>query len=234
MFSHRYEIRYGDYLDLHSVRPAALLDMVQDVSSRHSAACGYDMRSLYASGLCWILQGMKLRLLAPADNQKPIDAFTAVAQMKGITSERGCILRQEGVTVAKTVANWVLFDIAAQKLARFPDGMAEAYGLHDFQDDFFRYHKPAPAAETQPLYSLPVGRREIDTNRHLNNQKGAELLMEALPEGFSFREMSVYYKRSAYEGDILTLSRAEIDGGWYAALHGADGGLCLAARFTAE
>lgn len=58
--------------------------------------------------------------------------------------------------------------------------------------------------------------------------------MEVLPEGFSFREMSVYYKRSAYEGDVLTLSRAEVEGGWYAALHGADSGLCLAARFTAE
>lgn len=233
MFSHRYEVRYGDYLDPRSIKPSSLLDMVQDVSSLHSAACGYDIGTLYDCGLCWILQGMTLRLLAPTDNQQPVDAFTAVAQMKGITSERGCLLYQGEQVVAKTIANWVLFDIAAQKLARFPAGMAEAYGTHDFQDPFFRYHKPLPA-ETAPLWTVRIGRREIDTNRHLNNEKGAELLMDALPEGFAFRDMTVYYKKSAHEGDVLTLSRAEIGGGWYAALHFADGALCCAASFTAE
>lgn len=233
MFSHRYEVRYGDYLDQHSIKPSSLLDMVQDVSSLHSAACGYDIGTLYDRGLCWILQGMTLRLPAPTDNQQPVDAFTAVAQMKGITSERGCILRQGEQVVAKTIANWVLFDIAAQKLARFPAGMAEAYGTHDFQDDFFRYHKPLPA-ETAPLWTVRVGRREIDTNRHLNNEKSAELLMDALPADFALREMSIYYKRSAYEGDVLTLSRGAVENGWYAALHFADGALCAAARFTAR
>lgn len=233
MFSHRYEVRYGDYQDTRTVKPSSMLDMVQDISSLHSAACGYDMDLLYAQGLCWILQGMKLRIERPVTVAEDIEIFTAVQGMKGVTSERGCILRQSGKTVAKTVANWVLFDMAAGKFARFPEGMAEAYGIHDFQDDFFHYRKPRPL-ETAPLWTVRVGRKEIDTNRHLNNEKGAELLMDALPEGFTFREMSIYYKKSAHEGDVLTLSRAKTDGGWYAALHFSDGALCCAAQFTAE
>lgn len=233
MFSHRYQVRYGDYLDRRVVKPSSLLDMVQDVSSLHSAACGYDIETLYDRGLCWILQGMKLRLEQPVRVAEDIEIFTAVQGMKGVISERGCILRQNGVTVAKTLANWVLFDLAAGKFARFPEGMAEAYGCHDFQDDFFHYHKPLPV-EAAPLWTVRVGWKEIDTNRHLNNEKGAELLMDALPEGFAFRDMTVYYKKSAHEGDVLTLSRAEIGGGWYAALHFADGALCCAASFTAD
>ena len=231
MFSHQYFIRYGDYLDMETVKPASLLDMVQDISTLHSDACGYDMYTLHEKNLCWILQGLKLRLEQPVSVSKPVEIFTAVKNMKGVTSERGCILRQDGVTVAKTIANWVLFDSAAGKLCRIPKDMGEAYGFHDFEDDFFSYGKPA-TAETSPLWTLRVSRREIDTNNHLNNQKSAEILMDALPEGFRFKDLALYYKKSAYEGDVLTLCRAEIENGWYVELKTEDGELCVAGRFT--
>ncbi len=231
MFSHEYHVRYGDYLDMERVKPSSLLDMVQDISTLHSDSCGYDMYTLYEQNLCWILQGLKLRLEKPVSNQKPVTIFTAVKNMKGVTSERGCILQQDGVTVAKTIANWVLFDSAAGKFCRIPKEMGAAYGLHDFEDDFFSYAKPA-AAETHPLWTVRVSRREIDTNRHLNNQKSAEILMDALPEDFFFCDLALYYKKSAYEGDVLTLCRGEVENGWYVELKTADGELCVAGRFT--
>ena len=82
MFSHEYHVRYGDYLDMERVKPSSLLDMVQDISTLHSDSCGYDMHTLYAQNLCWILQGLKLRLEQPVSNQKPVTIFTAVKNMK--------------------------------------------------------------------------------------------------------------------------------------------------------
>ena len=82
------------------------------------------------------------------------------------------------------------------------------------------------------LYTVRVSNKEIDTNRHLNNQKSAELLMDALPLDFSFSDMTVFYKKSAYLGDELELCAKEISNGYYIHLQTKEKEICVAGTFT--
>ena len=197
MFSFEYITRYGDYRDYETVKSAVLLDIAQDVAIRASDSCGYGLGSLREMDMAWLLQGVKLHFEKPMSIHAPLLAYTAVKNMKGVTSERGCLIEQEGQVVAKTISNWFLCDTKTMRPCRIPREMAEAYGLHDFQDPFFHYDKPK-LMEADKLYSLRVSPREIDTNLHLNNYKSAEILTDALPLDFYFSDMSVYYKKSAY------------------------------------
>ena len=54
--------------------------------------------------------------------------------------------------------------------------------------------KPEILEIENPAYTIRVSNKDIDTNRHLNNEKGAELLMDALPFDFFFTDMSIIYK----------------------------------------
>jgi len=151
--------------------------------------------------------------------------------MKGTTSPRCSYILQDDEIIGKTIANWFLLDVEKGKPARIPVEMGEAYDFDKFDDEFFDYKKLKPQ-EAAPLYTLRVGNKEIDTNQHLNNQKSAELLMDALPFDYFFTDMEVFYKQSAYLGDELEVCLSEIENGYYVHLQTKDGEVCVAGTFT--
>lgn len=230
MFRFEYVTRYGDYKDFEMLRPALALDIAQDVAVRHSDSLGYGLETMRDMHMAWLLQGVRVRFEKPMNIRSPLQVFTAVRTMKGVTSERGCIIEQDGQVVAKTLSNWFLSDVLSLRPCRIPAEMAVAYPIYDFGDPFFRYVKPK-TREAQPLYTFRVCPREIDTNCHLNNHKSAEILMDALPMDFAIREMNVLYKKSAYLGDELSLCAAETEGGRYVHLLDRDGDICVAGEF---
>ena len=69
MFSHTYEIRYSDYKTHTEVKPASLLDFVQDVSIKASDDCGYGIHKLKEMNLAWLLQGIKLHFNKPLSSE---------------------------------------------------------------------------------------------------------------------------------------------------------------------
>ena len=159
-----------------------------------------------------------------------MEVSTAVKTLKGATSARGCYISQNGEVVAKSIANWFLFDTQKGRIGRVTPEMISAYEFHEF-DEFFEYKK-APLFEiSEPGYKIRIANKEIDTNLHLNNQKGAELLMDALPFDFKFNSMNLIYKKQAYLGDELEVCTKEIPGGYYVHMVNKDGEICVAGTF---
>ncbi len=231
MFTFKYETRYGDYKDYENIKVSSVLDMIQDVSTRDSARCGYDMTTMKNMNMAWLIQGINVRFDKPVRTQLPIEVSTAVKSLKGTTSARGCFIKQNGEIVAKSIANWFLFDTAKGRIGRIPAEMVDAYEFFSFDDEFFDYKK-APIFEIEkPEYAIRVANKEIDTNMHLNNQKGAELLMDALPFDFNFNQINLLYKKSAYLGDELFVCRKEISDGFYVHLQTKQNEICVAGTF---
>ncbi len=230
MFSYTYEMRYGDFKDFEEIKSSALLDLAQDVAIRHSDSCGWGLYKMREANMAWLMQGINLHIEKPLSPKKNITVHTAVRDMKGVVSDRGCIFLQDGEVCAKTVAAWFLFDGAKMRPIRIPASMSECYGSHDFGDSFFEFKKPS-LFDAEKIYETRVLKSQIDTNRHLNNQKSAELLIDALPDGFEFADASILYKKAAYLGDVLSVCRAEIEGGYFIKLENEEGGLLVAATF---
>jgi len=230
MFKYEYETRYGDYKDYETIKPAVVLDIMQDVAIKHSASRGYGIHKLREMNFAWLLQGVKVDFVKPISTEKNIVISTGVKNMRGVVSERCSILEQDGEVVAKTVAAWFIFDTARMTVSKIPPEIASAYEMELFEDEFFRYTKPE-LREADPLYTITVSNKEIDTNRHLNNQKSAELLMDALPFDFSFAHMNVLYKKAAHLGDKLEVCSRETDNGYYVHLQTPEKEICVAGVF---
>ncbi len=230
MFNLVYTPRYGDFKDFDSIKPSAILDMVQDIAVRHSDSRGYGMHKLRDMGYAWLLNGIKLHIEKPINPSLPIEISTAIKDMKGLFSERGCIIKQSGEVVAKTCASWFIFNTELGKPCRAPEEIASAYENHDFCDEFFEFKK-IKFMEAERIGTLTVSNKDIDTNRHLNNQKSAELLMDALPFDYSFTDMTVLYKKAAYLGDCLDLCVKTLNDGYYVHLASKDGTVCVAGIF---
>lgn len=227
MFEFTYETRYGDYKDFDYIKTSTLLDIIQDISIRDSDNRGYGIHAMRDMGLAWLMQGINVRFIKPVRTIKPITAGTSVAKIRGVTSERGCILRQDGEVVAKSVALWFLLDTEKGRPTRIPKDMINAYDVCDFADDFFVYEKPPITECTEPIYSVRVGGRDIDTNGHLNNVKAAELLLEAVPSDFEYNSLSILYKKETYLNEILNVFSTNTENGYNVVLKNDKDEVCV-------
>ncbi|MFA7636787.1 MAG: acyl-ACP thioesterase domain-containing protein [Monoglobales bacterium] len=231
MFTLKYETRYGDLKNFDMIKQSALLDMIQDVSIKASADAGYGIDVMRGLDKAWLLQGINLFINKPVKPYVAVEISTAVKSVRGVTSERGCYIKQGGEIVAKAVANWFLFDLINIKPARIPAQMMESYARAEFEDTFFTYKKAPLYDIDKAEYEIRISNKEIDTNLHLNNQKGAELLMDALPFDFEFNNVNVLYKRPAYLGDRLRVCVKEIEKGYYVHLQSAESEIYVAGIF---
>ena len=205
MFTHTYETRYGDYKDFDTIKTGAVLDFVQDISIKDSERSGFGIHALNEMNLAWLMQGINVEFKKPVKTLLPIEVSTAVKTLKGVTSERGCIIRQNGAIVAKTVANWFLFNMEKMRISKVLPEMQSAYEFYEFDDEFFIYKKLKTMEIDDYSYSIKVSNQDIDTNMHLNNQKGADLLMDALPFDYNFNYMNVLYKKRIFSKFLYIL-----------------------------
>lgn len=232
MFHYKYETRYGDYKDFDTIKTGSVLDIIQDISTKNSADRGYGIFELKDMNKAWLLKGTNLHFERKVSTLIPIDAYTAVKPPKGATSQRGCILNQNGETVAKSISDWFLFDVEKMRPVRVPEEMVKAYQISDFDgDEFFTYKKPEIISDAEVMYEIRIGNKDIDTNKHLNNQKGADLLMDALPFEFEYSDVNLWYKRPAYLGDILEVCIKKINTGYYVHLQTKEKEICVVGRF---
>ena len=231
MFTYTYETRYGDFKDFENLKKGALLDIVQDISTKEADFCGYGVEQLREMNLAWLMQGINVCFEKPAKILKPIVVETAVQGIKGVISERGCILKQDGEVVAKTIANWFTFNTEKMRVCKIPEEIHNCYTLHNFNDIFFTYKKPEILNNVDVAYKIRVSNKDIDTNKHLNNQKGAELLMDALPFEYDFKNLRILYKKSAFLGDELEVCVQKNENGYYVHLQTTDKQVCVVGEF---
>lgn len=231
MFSYDYNIRYSDYKDFETVKTSAILEVIQETAILNSASCGFGIENLRNINRAWLLQGINVHIENPISTHYHLTANTAVKSLKGVLSERGTIIEQNGKTVAKSIANWCLLDTERMRLARIPKEMTDSYEHYDFGDKFFNYVRPEIIEDADEIYKVRVSNKELDTNKHLNNQKGAELLMDAIPFDFEIKEIRLFYPNPAYLGEELSVCVKEIQNGYYVHLKNSDGSVCVAGTF---
>lgn len=231
LFKARYETRYGDYKDFDNIKFGSILDIIQDVSTKNSSECGYGLFEMRDMKKAWLLKGMNIKLEQKVKTLTPIDVHTAVKPLKGATSQRGCILYQNGEVKLKSIADWFLFDTEKKRPVRIPEEISGSYQVHNFDDEFFTYKKPEIKPDAPFVYRIKVSNRDIDTNCHLNNEKGVELLIDALPFEFEFNFVKTLFKKPCFLGDELEVCTEKTENGYYVHLQTTQKEICVAGTF---
>lgn len=234
MYIYNYNIRYSDYKDFETVKTSTLLEVIQEAAILNSASSGFGVDNLRDMNRAWLLQGINVRIENPVSTHCPLVVNTAVKSLKGVLSERGTIIEQNGKTAVKSIANWCLLDTERMRLARIPKEMTDSYEHYDFEDEFFTYVRPEVIEDAPEMYKIRVSNKELDTNKHLNNQKGAELLMDAIPFDCEIRDIKIHYPNPAYLGEELCVCVKETEKGYYVHLKNSEDVICVAGTFETE
>ncbi len=160
-----------------------LLRVLQEAAAVASDECGYGLKDIPETGVCWILSGWRLELKERVPWRTHLTVRTWPRSLEGFLSDREFLVYAGERLIGRATSRWFLVHAATGRVARITDRVKSAYELLDRAV----FDQPLPAngkspAEAEETFSATVGRRDIDTNHHVNNIHYWDYALEALPE----------------------------------------------------
>ena len=196
----------------------ALLRLLEDVGTHHSAAVSDGVIENRGDGIIWVLVEWRLKILRrPADRETLTVATWAMGQAPSAFIRRGYTVTDgEGREVLLAEGKFALFNSETGRPVRIDESMFAAYRPEE-RDVF-----ASPAPKLRPLAAyraetpFALRRDDIDFNGHVHNTRYVTFALEALPRSLweegEIESFRLVYTRPVREGDGVTLKYGEKDG----------------------
>ncbi len=194
-----------------NMSPAALLSCLQEAAVTHSDTIGYTLDYMAEHQWGWSVVNWHLQIYRMPQHGERIQVQTWSNKCMRFQAERSFFLFDEaGNKLLDGASRWIFMDLARRRPANAPDGMAERY--HSGQepaipDEKFFMLKEAEG-DLLSTRTLPVTRRDTDTNGHANNVKYLEWAMCRTKSmtACRWRTCALYTVKNVY-AEILWKSR---------------------------
>ena len=182
-FTYEADITYDELGPDQRLSRRGLVKILQEAAAIASDERGYGMKDIPRNGVFWLLAGWRLELRERPAWRSRLTVQTWPRSMNGFQSERDFLVYCGGDLVARASSRWLLVSTVTGKAARVTDAVRSAYEL----EERVLFDDPIPANGKTPdgapvTFAAAIGRREIDTNGHVNNIHYLEFALEALPE----------------------------------------------------
>ena len=161
-----------------------MLRILQEAASVASDECGYGIKDLDRTGVHWILSGWRLEFLNRPGWRAPLTVRTWPRAFDGFLSDRDFLIYTGETPVARATSKWFLVSAATGRITRISEEVRSAYRSQT--DSLAVFDAPLPTngrspADAAVTFSSTVGRRDIDTNHHVNNIHYLDYALEAIP-----------------------------------------------------
>ncbi len=227
MYVKDYEFRYGD-LDINgNIKAGTVLDILQDIAVQHSNSVGYDSEKLGEMKIAWLLEGWRVRFDAPLRSRSKVTVKTGIMTLKACESNRGYEVWQDGERKIVATADWFTVNTEKMRITRIPAECIDAYEKVDEADNGLPFERFKPEADIEIIDTRTVENRDLDTNRHMNNVKSAELAFNYLPVDFCVSELVIRYRKELKKDEKFSVCQKAIDGGYLLELKNSEGEACV-------
>lgn len=181
-FTYETDISYSDLGQDQRINYRGFLRILQEAAAIASDERGFGIKDTARNGVVWVLSGWRLKVLERPLWRSHLTVRTWPRSMEGFTSDRDFLVYHGETLVAQATSRWFLVHVDTGKVARVTDAVRSAYEL----GTRILFDTPIPSngkspADAQVAFSTIVGRRDIDTNHHVNNIHYLDYALEALP-----------------------------------------------------
>lgn len=162
-----------------------LLRILQEAASVASDDVGFGLKD--DNEVHWILSSWRLRMKEHPAWRARLRVETWPRTMDGFLSDRDFLVWDGDREIARGTSRWVLVNMATGRITRINDAVRNAYGAQLDGLELFAGVQDVPGGGKTPedapaAFRTTVGRRDIDTNQHVNNLHYLDYALEALPE----------------------------------------------------
>lgn len=193
-------------LDEHDhIRPAALLDLFQQLAGEHAETLGVGFDALYRQGRLWVVSRIKAVIENKPALYETVTAETWPEPTGRVDFDRDYLVRgEDGRIIAKGVSKWCVIDLNSRKLVRAQDIVFP--GEFCLEKTFEPPFAKLLPAETLPLaFEHTVRRSDLDHNGHMNNARYGELLLDAVPTDRIIRAFQIDFLHEAMRGETIAV-----------------------------
>lgn len=195
----------------------SLNEYMQEAAGNHAASLGVSIDRLGDEGLAWVLARMRVvPALLPVVHER-IQVETWPVGVEGLQFRRDFILRREdGSELARAVSHWVIVSLATRKIVRIPAFVAEI-ALDNATTAMEDVRQRLPEVdEVFEAISFRARLSDVDRNRHVNNVRYMEWVMESVPEDIRSRmhleDLDLTFRAESYWNDVAVVRTMPVGG----------------------
>ena len=211
MYSFDTRIRYSECGVNKKLTLPALVNYFQDCSTFQSSETAGSWEALMERGLAWMILFWEIEVSRYPALYEKIKFGTIPYSIKGLFGCRNFLMEDaEGIVISKANSIWALIDLKSQLPVKVPDEVAAAYPVEEKLDMVYSGRKISfpETGENCKAGELIVRQRDLDINRHVNNEQYIRFATDALEEaGFGDRthpeRLRVEYRKQAFKGDMI-------------------------------
>lgn len=191
----------------------ALCEYMQEAAGNHAAKLGLSIERLHGEGLAWVLARMRIAPEALPAVHERVQVETWPVSVEGLQFRRDFIVRREdGSVAARAVSHWVVVSLATRKVGRIPAFIAEVAldNAATAMDDAKRRLNEVSGTVEPCVFRARLA--DVDRNRHVNNVRYMEWIIESVPEEVrnhsKLFDLEVTFRAESYWKDGISVRTA--------------------------
>lgn len=227
MFSKDYEFRYGDLDSERGIKLSTVMDLLQDAAIDHASVSGLDSDFLQTKSIAFLLDGWRIKFLKHLNPKMKATVKTGIVRVRKCETLRIFEILQDGERVASVTSMWFAVNMEKRSIARLTEDFYSGFECITEEDNGLEYTNLRPLKETEYCGSYKVAKRDTDSNKHMNNVKSVEFMLDYLPDGFNLSELQVKYRKELLPDEDIKVYSKETDNGFYIEIRNSEDKPCV-------
>ena len=207
---------------LASLKPAAFMDLAQEIAYWAAQELGFGYDSLHIHHTAWVLSRMHLNFGNYPHWRDNVSLFTWHKGANGLFYVRDFELKDaDGTTLVSATSSWVVINEQTRRMVR-PEELGSQLDLEYKVDDAIA--EPAPKiipprdVEMQDAGSHTVVCSDLDLVGHTNNARYVVWAMDCLPLEVAeqpMKDLYINFNKETKAGETVQLLRCRDESAWF-------------------
>ena len=204
------EINYNN----NELSDIGLLQILTETAGRHSTALGYGLLAIPTTHVAWVILNWKICLYKRPIYGDTIHIKTWPRKIAKAFFFRDFELYCNNELIGIATSKWVAINTITHEMIINNSDIAEKfspYDAHVFEDEI---KKPTIPDSFDLSTTYKISRRDIDTNKHVNNAAyiliGEEIIPEEIFSKFNYNNIEIMYKTESKLGEIVKVQYKKI------------------------
>lgn len=213
-----FNIEYNDVDEKRLITPRGFLRFLQEAASIASQKTGYGINDIQRTNMAWILLNWKVEIYnKPIWNSK-IKINTWAKYNDNLYSYRDFEIYDEtNNIIALATSKWIILNPKTHKIVKISDKLKKGYDYKNKSvfDETFKTKFIEPI-KYDSIMAYNIQRRDIDSNKHVNNLCYLDFALQALPEDIyneynKISNIEISYKKELILGDKINICYKQLN-----------------------
>ncbi|AXX93017.1 acyl-ACP thioesterase [Malaciobacter molluscorum LMG 25693] len=217
-FEKEFELRFFEMNRLGEASPIAILTLLQEAAAEHCDYAGHNLLSLMSENLGWVLLSGVMQMKRYPLYKEKIIIRTWISQYHNIRGFRENIIYDENYNIiGRARGLWLFYDIKKRRPKKIhPDFLKRWSFYNSISLEYSLTNKIEPLKSFEYQKEFKVNMYDTDTNKHVNNLRYLQWLMESIPDeiinNYYLYFIDGRFVSEAQYGDIiLSSTKKDID-----------------------